>query len=55
MVCLAAFALRQVGLGVGAASVALLAVGAALSWLYDGGATPPQFTGLAQTTLSVAR
>jgi hypothetical protein len=28
-----AFAVRQVGLGVGAASVALLATGATLSWL----------------------
>jgi hypothetical protein len=31
--CLAGFALRQVGVGVGAAIVALLAAGAALAWL----------------------
>jgi hypothetical protein len=33
VVCLASFALRQVGVGVGAAIVMLLAAGAALSWL----------------------
>jgi uncharacterized membrane protein YhaH (DUF805 family) len=33
VVSMAAFALRQVSLGVGAASVALLAIGASLSWL----------------------
>lgn len=32
IVCLAGFAMRQVGVGVGAASVALLAAGGALSW-----------------------
>lgn len=33
VVCLAGFASRQVGVGVGAASVTLLAAGGALSWL----------------------
>jgi hypothetical protein len=32
-VCLASFALRQVGLGVGAAVVALLATGAGFGWM----------------------
>ena len=33
VVCLASFAVRQVDVGIGAASVALLAAGAALAWL----------------------
>jgi hypothetical protein len=33
VVCIASFALRQAGMGVGAAIVALLAAGAALAWL----------------------
>jgi uncharacterized membrane-anchored protein len=33
VVCLAGFAVRQVNVGIGAAIVALLAVGAALAWL----------------------
>ena len=33
VICLASFAVRQVGVGVGAAIVALLAAGAALAWL----------------------
>jgi len=33
VVCLASFAIRQVGVGVGAAIVALLTAGAALAWL----------------------
>jgi hypothetical protein len=33
VVCLASFAVRQVDVGIGAASVALLAAGAALGWL----------------------
>lgn len=33
VVCLASFALRQVNVGIGAAIVTLLAVGAALAWL----------------------
>jgi hypothetical protein len=33
VVCLASFAIRQVGVGVSAASVALLTAGAALAWL----------------------
>jgi len=32
MVCLASFAIRQIDLGVGAASVTLLAAGAAMAW-----------------------
>lgn len=33
VICLASFAVRQVGVGLGAAIVALLAAGAALAWL----------------------
>jgi hypothetical protein len=33
VICLASFAIRQVGVGVGAAIVTLLATGAALAWL----------------------
>jgi protein-S-isoprenylcysteine O-methyltransferase Ste14 len=33
VICLASFAVRQIGVGVGAAIVALLAAGAALAWL----------------------
>jgi uncharacterized membrane protein YcjF (UPF0283 family) len=33
VVCLTSFAMRQTGVGVSAASISLLAVGAALSWL----------------------
>jgi Flp pilus assembly protein TadB len=33
VICLASFAVRQVGVGVGAAIVALLAAGAGLAWL----------------------
>jgi membrane associated rhomboid family serine protease len=33
VICLASFAVRQVGVGVGAAIVALLGAGAALAWL----------------------
>jgi hypothetical protein len=33
VVCLASFAMRQVGVGVGAAITTLLATGAALAWL----------------------
>ena len=33
VVCLASFAMRQVGVGVGAAIVTLLAAGASLAWL----------------------
>jgi hypothetical protein len=33
VICLGGFATRQVGVGVGAASVALLAAGGTLSWL----------------------
>jgi protein-S-isoprenylcysteine O-methyltransferase Ste14 len=33
VICLASFAVRQIGVGVGAATVALLAAGAALAWL----------------------
>jgi hypothetical protein len=40
VVCLASFAIRQVGVGVSAASVALLTAGAALAWLtMEGGAS----------------
>jgi hypothetical protein len=33
VICLASFAMRQVGVGVGAAIVTLLSAGAALAWL----------------------